>query len=304
MSRANQPFIGSLFVLLGACGYGFFAIFTKLAYRDSLEPLDVTLWRFIIASVSLWALWPLWRRQANLGTLTIRQIALLLGLGGLLAAVALAGFFGLERVSATTYTLLFYTYPAMVTLTSLMLGERLPLTGWVAVGLALAGCTLTIGGQVVINDFLGAAFVFLNATLYAAYLIIIGRHARGISGLASGAIIIPGSLIALVPLGLIRGLHAPTLLEGWVGLAGLGLISTVLPIIMVFAGITRIGATRAAILSTLEPVLTVILAAALLGERVGAAQYIGGALIITSVFLLHIPERLQTSSTSRDKQAL
>jgi drug/metabolite transporter (DMT)-like permease len=52
-----------------------------------------------------------------------------------------------------------------------------------------------------------------------------------------------------------------------------------------------IGASNASILSTLEPVITVFLAALLLSEKINAMQLVGGGFILTSVILLHLPMR-------------
>ena len=53
-----------------------------------------------------------------------------------------------------------------------------------------------------------------------------------------------------------------------------------------FAGLTRIGPTRASTLSTVEPAVTVALAAIFLGERIAPMQMAGGALILAAVVLL------------------
>jgi drug/metabolite transporter (DMT)-like permease len=297
MPPIDQTLIGTALILLGACCYGFFAIFTKLIYRcSSLTPLDVTTWRFFIATLVIWLLWPLWRRQVSWRTIDRRRGLLFLALGGLLGGLALAGFSALERVSATTYTLLLYTFPAMVALASLALGEHLSPMGWAALGLALVGCALTVGEAIALDDPLGVALVLLNAMLYGAYLMAIGQLGRGTSGLLSSAIIIPGALMALAPFGIARGLQAPNTLQGWLAVLGLSVISTVLPIVLVFDGTTRVGASRASILSTMEPVLTVIWAAILLGEHIKPIQCIGGGLIIASVVLLNLPPRPADSS--------
>jgi drug/metabolite transporter (DMT)-like permease len=53
-----------------------------------------------------------------------------------------------------------------------------------------------------------------------------------------------------------------------------------------FAGLQRIGPTRASTISTLEPLVTVTLAAIVLGERIATVQMAGGALILAAVVLL------------------
>ena len=66
----------------------------------------------------------------------------------------------------------------------------------------------------------------------------------------------------------------------------IALLSTVAAITLYFAGLERIGPTRASTLSTLEPLVTVMLAAIVLGERIAPMQIAGGALILAAVVLL------------------
>jgi drug/metabolite transporter (DMT)-like permease len=47
-----------------------------------------------------------------------------------------------------------------------------------------------------------------------------------------------------------------------------------------------VGAARAALLSTVEPVITVLLAVVILGDRLSAVQVIGGALVILAVIIV------------------
>ena len=68
--------------------------------------------------------------------------------------------------------------------------------------------------------------------------------------------------------------------------AAIALLSTVAAITLYFAGLKRIGPTRASTLSTLEPLVTVTLAAIVLGERIAPVQMAGGALILAAVVLL------------------
>lgn len=290
----NRNLTGTILVLLAASGYALLPIFAKLAYSTGIGALDLLIWRFVIAAGLMWLAFPVWRRQARLGGLTRRDVLTLLGLGALFAIVALMAFLALERIPATLFSMIFYTYPAIVALISLALGERLPGTAWLALGLALAGCTLTAltaSEALVIDDPLDLAFPLLNAAAYAVYLVIAGRRTGHIRGLASGVLSMTGSLGSLLIAGLVVGVETPPQPQSWLVIAGLALFSTVFTIMAMFSGIARIGAPRAAILSTIEPPLTVLLAALVLGERAGVLQYAGGALILASVFLLYLPGR-------------
>ena len=69
----------------------------------------------------------------------------------------------------------------------------------------------------------------------------------------------------------------------------MALIPTMFAISAFLAALPRIGASRTALLSTVEPVVTVTLAFALLGDRFGLLQLAGAALILASAVLLQLP---------------
>jgi drug/metabolite transporter (DMT)-like permease len=73
---------------------------------------------------------------------------------------------------------------------------------------------------------------------------------------------------------------------GWGWLAGLAVVSTVIAIGLFFAGLSRVGPTNAAILATVEPLVTALLAFAVFGETLGAVQIAGAAFIIVAVLVL------------------
>jgi drug/metabolite transporter (DMT)-like permease len=74
--------------------------------------------------------------------------------------------------------------------------------------------------------------------------------------------------------------------EAWGILAILALVSTVLPSVFFLMGLVRLGPVRTAIISTIEPFLTALLAAVALGQRLTPPTLVGGALIVSAVALL------------------
>jgi drug/metabolite transporter (DMT)-like permease len=73
---------------------------------------------------------------------------------------------------------------------------------------------------------------------------------------------------------------------GWSWIVAIALACTVLPISTFLLGMARVGSSTASIVSTVEPLVTVSLAVALLGESLGPAQVLGGALVIGAVVAL------------------
>jgi drug/metabolite transporter (DMT)-like permease len=75
----------------------------------------------------------------------------------------------------------------------------------------------------------------------------------------------------------------------WPGLVGVGVVATFIAIQSFYAGVRRIGAAQAALVSTFEPVWTITLAALLFGQTLAPIQLVGGALIIIGVIIAQAP---------------
>ena len=90
---------------------------------------------------------------------------------------------------------------------------------------------------------------------------------------------------------------------GFAWLGGLAVVSTVGAIALFFAGLRRVGPTAASILSTLEPVVTVLLAFAVFGESLGPAQLAGGALVLSGVLVVRAPLRVRVPEPAQTSLA-
>ncbi len=67
------------------------------------------------------------------------------------------------------------------------------------------------------------------------------------------------------------------------------LVSTFAAISLFFAGLRRVGPTGTAILSTVQPLVTVLLAMLVFGELLGTVQLLRGVLVLGGVLALHAP---------------
>jgi len=109
---------------------------------------------------------------------------------------------------------------------------------------------------------------------------------KHVSALQSSTVIFASAGIVYGILTAINGAHFPTVNSGWFAMTGIVLIATVVPVVTFLAGLEMIGPTNAAMLSTLEPVVTVLLAAWLLQEQLTTVALLGGSLILFAVLLL------------------
>jgi drug/metabolite transporter (DMT)-like permease len=267
------------------------AIFAKLAYDEGASVLALLSARFVMAAAVLWAVLAV-RGTLRGGGLPLRPALGALALGAVGYSIQAGLFFAaLERVDASLASLLLYAYPAFVTVGAILLGRERPdarrtcalvaATGGVALVLLGAG-----GAHL---DALGAAMAIGSGAAYACFLLVSDRLLARLDPLALSALVTTGAGATTTLAAFAAGrsplaLQAPAL--GWV--AAIALVSTVLAVATGYAGIKRVGPTTASILFTVEPPLTVALAAVVFGETLAGVQLLGGTLVLSAVILLAV----------------
>ncbi len=282
---------GVLLVLLAAAGFGAMAIFAKLAYTAGLDVVTLLALRFVFAAALLW---PIVRLRGV--ALPRRPMLLGLALGAFGYAVE-AGlfFFSLERLEAGLASLVLYAYPAFVALGALALGrERLSRRRWLALAVASVGLVLVLGagGE---TDGLGLLLALAAGLGYASYILGTDSVVRAVDPLAFAASVCSGAALSFLAASAVSGgLDLSFAADGWLWLVAMALLSTVVPIFAFAAGVERIGPSKASILSTVEPPVTVGLALLVFGESLGPVQVLGGALVLFGAVL--VVERASVSS--------
>ena len=279
---------GSLLVLASAVAFGSLAIFGKLAYDAGVGVLMLLFVRFAIAAPVLWA--GVLRRRHRFAD----RRALLAGLAlGAIGYAMQAGLFftALERMDASLLSLVLYTYPAFVTVAAVALGRETPNRRRTGALLASSGglALVLLGAGAGEFDWLGAAMGVGAALSYTGYILVSDRVSLRIEPLPLAALVTTGAAVTFGLAGVATGsLHTDFDSEGWLLLATIGLVSTVTPIVLFFAGLQRVGPSMAAILSTLEPPTTVALAFVAFGETLTGVQLVGAALVLGAVAMLHV----------------
>lgn len=278
---------GTAAVFAAAAGYGTLAILVKLALAAGADIWPLVAWRFVIGAGLLWV-YVLATRRPLPPAGRLRGLSLL---GALYAADALAYLVGLQWVPAATASLVFFTYPAVVVLLgALLLGERLTLRRATALALTVGGCALTAGAGLHGGEPRGLALILLAVAFIAIFVVASHPIMRDLPALSSSATTLAVTAgLSVAAAFAVGGADGMTLGGGTRAavLTGLvGLLATALPVTLFLVAIKRIGPGKAAIYSTVEPAVTVLLAAWLLAEPLSAWQLLGGALILAGVLWL------------------
>ena len=191
-------------------------------------------------------------------------------------------------------TICYYLAPAFVTLASPLVGETLTAKKLMCIGVALVGMVFVSGvlqgGQM--GSFtgvllgLGAAVFYASAILLNKKLSPIGAYDKTLCQLGTASLVIAPYL--LLSGGIYFGYMTAI---GWAMLAVVGIVHTGIAYALYFGGIRDVNAQTAAILSYLDPVLSILLSALILKERLDAFSVIGAVLILGSALYSELPGR-------------
>jgi len=286
-----MPNPGALLCLASGAAFGAMAIFGKLAYEEGVTVGTLLAVRFALAAVLFWALVARSGDLRRVREISRRDLVTALALGAVgYSAQAGAYFAALRRLDASLLSLLLYTFPAIVTVAAIALGrERASRRTTTALALASIGLILVLAlpGTGALDP-VGTLLALTAAVVYSTYLLtsegVVGR----VGPLTLSALVCTGAAVTLTIASaaggdLDLGSVSPA---GYGWLAGIAVVSTVGAVGLLFAGIRRVGPTAASILSTTEPVVTVLLAFVAFGESLGAVQLLGGALVLGAAVVL------------------
>jgi drug/metabolite transporter (DMT)-like permease len=277
-----QRLTGILLIAISAASFGTLAIFGRLLYADGLDTFTLLFLRFSFAAVTMTFILLLHKEPLPRGKILLQ----LIGMGALgYAGQSFSYLSAIKYASAGLVALLLYLYPMFVFILSvIVLREKVTWLKVAALLLALIGTALTVdpaGGQLT-----GILLAILSAVIYSIYIIVGTNVMKHVSPIQSSLVIFASAGALYGGLTAVNGAHLPATGSGWLGIVGIVLVATVIPVTTFLAGLERIGPTNASMLSTLEPVVTVLLAGLIFNERLGPITILGGILILVAVIFL------------------
>jgi drug/metabolite transporter (DMT)-like permease len=270
-------------------GSTFFLIRDLVATVPSADFLAV---RFAIAAVAM-AL--VFRRQ--LLALTRHEVGIGVVLGVLYGLAQLLQTVGLEHTDASVSGFVTGTYVVLTPIfAAVLFRDRLPWTTWVAVLLATAGlAVLSLRG---LSMGFGEALTLGSAALYALHIVGLGRWST--AGSATGLATVQAFVIAVVAgvAAVPGGLTLPSGGGQWASLLYMALVAGAGALWAQTWAQSHLPATRAAIVMTMEPVFAAFFAVLFGGESLTARMLLGGALVLTAMYVVELLGRRPRDATA------
>lgn len=288
---------GTAYTLLAALGFAAVSTLTIIATGQHVALWNVLMWRYVLGSVMLVS----FVGARNYPRMPWREAARLIMIGGggqaLFVGLALSS---LQYLTAATTAFLFYTYPAWVTLVQTVRGaERLTVRRLVVLALSFGGVVVIklfpvagsfakgVGLDLSMQASRGVALALGAAVVYGIYIPTMQYLQKSHPVAVTSAYAKIGTAICFVLLAAGDGsLTFAMSATAWEAILALTLFSTVLPSVFFLMGLMRLGPVRTAIVSTVEPFLTAILAAIVLRQAVTPNILLGGAMIVAAVVVL------------------
>jgi len=305
-----HPLRGYLYIAGAALSWGVSATLGRAAFTGHLLPGGASLAAInplIIsqsrATLSLAVLLPILLARRGWTALKVPQqdLARLVVLGVLgVAASNYLYYVAIQRTNVATAIILQYTAPVWVLLYTVVRGAQRP--SWrrnAAVALAVVGCALAVGlvGSGGFRmDPLGVIAALLAAFSFAFYNVgghsLLARYDRWkvllwvlVGTAAFWMVINPPWKVVAAQYGRAQ----------WLFMAVFSLVSVLVPFSCYFAGLQHLEPTRAIVASCLEPVFSIVIAAAVLGELLRSLQTLGIALVLIAIVLIQLPDRAARS---------
>jgi drug/metabolite transporter (DMT)-like permease len=270
--------------------------FIKLAVQE-LSPFVVAWGRVTLGALILLPI--AWRRGA-LRNMSLHLLAI--------CAFALAEFvipfsaisFGERWISSSVTGILIATVPLTIAVISRYFGVHEPLGAWRLAGLVVGfigvAALLGLGTIAGANGWAGVGCMLLATIGYAIGPLIIQRHLSTVDSFGPVAASLLVSSLVLLPFALYTfPTQVPSTVALW-SIAVLGAVCTALAMLLLFYLISQAGASRASVITYINPAVATLLGVTLLHEHLG----LGG---ITAFSLILLGSWLATRGAPRGRAA-
>ncbi|MFI5244670.1 MAG: DMT family transporter [Gemmatimonadales bacterium] len=293
-ATTKQVFVTEILLLVMALVWGL--NFAVLKYgTEVLDPLAYNGVRLAVGSVAMFTIMSV-RRAPKLAARDIRALLAL----GLLGTGAYQMFFinGLARTRAGTASLVVASSPAVIAIVGRMLGvERVNRRQVVGIALSISGIAFVIFSSAAAHEgsasVVGDLLILTSVVCWSFYTHLVRPFTHRLDGMQIATWTLLGGTIPVLLLGAPAIAHADwngvTALT-WAAVLYSGVGSMGIAYLFWYRGVRVIGSTRTAMFSNLQPIIAVLAAWPLLGERptlwqgVGAAAVLGGLLLTRQPF--------------------
>lgn len=297
---------GVVLCLASAAAFGVAPVLVRGAAAAGVDLPSMLGIRFAIAAAIFWVIALVRRSAVPRG----RVLVTCVGLGAIGYALQSLLYFGaVTRIDVTLAGLLLYSYPALVVgLAVLLRRERAERTTVLALACSLAGLGLLLGGGGVEGGggptpVLGVLMALGAALTYALYITVASGVLAAIDTYVLSALVCTAAAAVITTSAGLSGQLAMPSAEGMAWITAFAVVGTAVAVACFFGGVRVVGASRAAVLSCAEPVVTALTGVVLYAEALTLPRMLGGAAVLGAVLIVQ-GRRAPVGGRSRRRGAI
>ena len=282
-----------LFVVLAVTLWGGSASLAKFLFLTRYDPLIITQMRSSLSFILLAFYFLVVDRSVFRVPLKELYKFALIGIVGI-ATTNFTYYYTVKETTVATAILVQNVAPVVVMIYAVAVSKEEELTGMKVLSLllALCGCFLAVsGGSLSGVRLSGWSLITAPASMLSySFMLIASKHVLSRHGVWTTLVTALGfaALFWII-------VNPPWLIASkgyggtdWLIFLGFAVLSILLPYIFFVKGLKLLEATTAGIITTLEPVIAIIVAWIALGEGIGAVQITGAGAVIGAVLLLQV----------------
>jgi drug/metabolite transporter (DMT)-like permease len=248
-------------------------------------------WRFSIAAFSLLFLikWP--SVKAAKKTISFKAIAYCFLLGGVAYSLSTSFFFSsIPYIGSGIAMVIFYAFPILVALLNWGIdGKKLTLLEGIAIAMMIPGILLLANTDNIQFDPYGMLLGAGSALFYGIYFYGSKKGGQTLPALLSSFVVCLGNTFFFASVCWIKGeIYLPQTFMVWIQCIGFAVVGTLIPLGLLFMGLKTVPVTKAALISILEPITTVMIGVLLLEETLSFGQIAGIALMFLAVIIVQL----------------
>lgn len=289
----NNNLRGISYTLSSGLMYGLVGFFGIKLMENGLSISNMLFWRFLVASIINFALF-IPKRKIEMQQINSLQVFYGF-MNGLLfySASSILYFMSAKYIGTGLSIVIFFTYPIFVAILSWFFdGHKVTKIHYFSIGLIILGSICLIDRGEVVMDISGIILAFIASCTYGLYIFASKKQIKSLTPLMSTFTVCIANTILFFVFSLVDGsFMVPHGTINWIYIFGMANLCTVFPILFLLEGLKYISASKASILSVLEPVFVVLIGVAFLGETIGTMQIVGMLVILTSALVINFEKK-------------
>jgi len=278
---------GILYIILSACAFGIMPILAKLSYRGGANTYSTLFLRFLFAAIMLF--YYLKTKGISM-KLTKKQLILITVIGVFGFTLATSSLYmSYNYISIGMASMIFYIYPSIVTILAYVVyKEKIYSRKIISLMISLIGIYILIDKGSVNFNIKGIMFAGIAAVLYSLY--VLGASHKEFKNINSYVLTFyiscASATVMFMAAKATNNFNIDISFYALVAILLIAFISTVVALMAFLEGVRLIGPSKASILSTIEPIVSLILGIIILGEPISSRIIIGSIMIVLSVVIL------------------